>query len=195
AKGAKCLLGGELPDGRGAFYPPTVLTNVRKGMPAYDEELFGPVAAVIPVKNEDEAIATANDSSFGLGGAIITRDLARGERIAAELIDSGCVFVNEAVRSDARLPFGGIKESGDGRDVVVIDCAITVGIAGNSGGHERHEASRAIDRWLIGRGDVVENRHVGPGGDEVHRTRAQGDHGIGRRDAAWVLIVEDHVVE
>src|SRR5207249_553564 len=117
AKGAKCLLGGELPDGRGAFYPPTVLTNVRKGMPAYDEELFGPVAAVIPVKNEDEAIATANDSSFGLGGAIITRDLARGERIAAELIDSGCVFVNEAVRSDARLPFGGIKESGYGREL------------------------------------------------------------------------------
>ena len=117
AKGAKCLLGGTVPDGRGAYYPPTVLTDVRKGMPAYEEELFGPVAAVIPVKNEEEAIATANDSSFGLGGAVITRDAARGERIAAERIESGCVFVNDAVRSDPRLPFGGIKESGYGREL------------------------------------------------------------------------------
>jgi succinate-semialdehyde dehydrogenase / glutarate-semialdehyde dehydrogenase len=117
AKGAKCLLGGKIPDGNGAYYPPTVLTQVRKGMPAYEQELFGPVAAIIPVKSEDEAIATANDSSFGLGGAVITRDLARGERIAAELIDSGCVFVNENVKSDPRLPFGGIKESGYGREL------------------------------------------------------------------------------
>jgi succinate-semialdehyde dehydrogenase/glutarate-semialdehyde dehydrogenase len=117
AKGARCLLGGAIPGGRGAFYPPTVLTDVRKGMPAHDEELFGPVAAVIPVKNEDEAIAAANDSSFGLGGAVITRDLARGERIAAEQLESGCVFVNDAVRSDPRLPFGGIKESGYGREL------------------------------------------------------------------------------
>jgi succinate-semialdehyde dehydrogenase/glutarate-semialdehyde dehydrogenase len=86
-------------------------------MPAYDEELFGPVAAIIPVRDEDEAIATANDSSFGLGGAVITRDLARGERIAAEMIESGCVFVNDNVRSDPRLPFGGIKESGYGREL------------------------------------------------------------------------------
>jgi succinate-semialdehyde dehydrogenase/glutarate-semialdehyde dehydrogenase len=86
-------------------------------MPAYEEELFGPVAAVIPVKDEAEAIATANDSVFGLGAAVITRDTARGERIAAELIESGCVFVNEAVRSDARLPFGGVKESGYGREL------------------------------------------------------------------------------
>jgi len=93
------------------------LTDVRKGMPACEEELFGPVAAVIPVKNEEEAIATANDSSFGLGGAVITRDAARGERIAAERIESGCVFVNDAVRSDPRLPFGGIKESGYGREL------------------------------------------------------------------------------
>jgi succinate-semialdehyde dehydrogenase/glutarate-semialdehyde dehydrogenase len=117
AKGAKCLLGGKIPEGSGAYYPPTVLTDVTKGMPAYDEELFGPVAAVIPVRDEDEAIATANDSAFGLGGAVITRDVARGERIAAELIDSGCVFVNDNVRSDARLPFGGIKESGYGREL------------------------------------------------------------------------------
>ena len=117
AKGARCLLGGVIPEGRGAYYPPTVLTDVRAGMPAYDEELFGPVAAIIPVKHEEEAIAAANDSSFGLGAAVITRDSSRGERIAAELIESGCVFVNDAVRSDPRLPFGGIKESGYGREL------------------------------------------------------------------------------
>jgi len=117
AKGARCLLGGAIPNDRGAYYPPTVLTEVRKGMPAYDEEMFGPVAAVIPVKDEEEAIAAANDSAFGLGGAVITRDVARGERIAAERIESGCVFVNEAVRSDPRLPFGGVKESGYGREL------------------------------------------------------------------------------
>ena len=117
AKGAKCLLGGSIPPGAGAYYPPTVLSKVGKGMPAYDEELFGPVAAVIPVADEQAAITTANDSVFGLGGAVITRDLARGERIAAELIDSGCVFVNDNVRSDPRLPFGGVKESGYGREL------------------------------------------------------------------------------
>jgi succinate-semialdehyde dehydrogenase / glutarate-semialdehyde dehydrogenase len=117
AKGARCLLGGKIPDGPGAYYPPTVLTEVRKGTPAYDEELFGPVAAIIPVRDEEEAIATANDSVFGLGGAVITRDLARGERIAADLIESGCVFVNDFVRSDPRLPFGGVKESGYGREL------------------------------------------------------------------------------
>ena len=117
ARGARCLLGGKVPDDPGAYYPPTVLTDVRKGMPAYDEELFGPVAAVIPVRDEEEAIQAANDSVFGLGGAVITRDLSRGERIAAERIESGCVFVNDAVRSDPRLPFGGIKESGYGREL------------------------------------------------------------------------------
>lgn len=117
AKGAKCLLGGEIPAGPGAYYPPTVLTEVGRGMPAYDEELFGPVAAIIPVSSEEEAIAIANDSSFGLGGAVITQDAARGERIAAEFIDSGCVFVNDNVKSDPRLPFGGIKESGYGREL------------------------------------------------------------------------------
>ena len=117
AKGARCLSGGAIPPGPGAYYPPTVLTDVRKDMPAYDEELFGPVAAVIPVADEEAAIAVANDSPFGLGAAILTRDVARGERIAAERIDSGCVFVNESVRSDQRLPFGGIKESGYGREL------------------------------------------------------------------------------
>jgi succinate-semialdehyde dehydrogenase/glutarate-semialdehyde dehydrogenase len=117
AKGARCLLGGAIPDDRGAYYPPTVLTGVRKGMPAYEEELFGPVAAIIPVRDEEEAIAAANDSVFGLGAAVLTSDLARGERIAADLIESGCVFVNDSVRSDPRLPFGGIKESGYGREL------------------------------------------------------------------------------
>jgi succinate-semialdehyde dehydrogenase/glutarate-semialdehyde dehydrogenase len=117
AAGARCLLGGTIPNDPGAYYPPTVLTDVRRGMPAYKEELFGPVAAIISVKDEEEAIATASDSVFGLGGGIITRDLARGEHIAAERIESGCVFVNEAVRSDPRLPFGGVKESGYGREL------------------------------------------------------------------------------
>lgn len=116
-QGARCLLGGEVPPGPGTYYPPTVLTDVAKGMPACDEELFGPVAAVIPVRDEAQAIATANDSVFGLGGAVITRDLARGERIAAEAMECGCVFVNESVRSDPRLPFGGVKESGYGREL------------------------------------------------------------------------------
>jgi succinate-semialdehyde dehydrogenase/glutarate-semialdehyde dehydrogenase len=119
AGGARCLLGGAIPNNPGAYYPPTVLTDVRRGMPAYEEELFGPVAAIISVKDEEEAIATANDSAFGLGGGVITRDLERGEHIAAERMESGCVFVNEAVRSDPRLPFGGIKESGYGRELSV----------------------------------------------------------------------------
>jgi succinate-semialdehyde dehydrogenase/glutarate-semialdehyde dehydrogenase len=117
AKGARCLLGGKIPEGPGAYYPPTVLTDVRKGTPAYDEELFGPVAAIIPVRDEEEGIAVANESAFGLGGAVLTGDLARGERIAAERIESGCVFVNDYVRSDPRLPFGGVKESGYGREL------------------------------------------------------------------------------
>jgi succinate-semialdehyde dehydrogenase / glutarate-semialdehyde dehydrogenase len=117
SKGARLLLGGEIPEGQGAYYPPTVLTDVRPGMPAYDEELFGPVASVIAVKDEAAAIATANDSIFGLGGGVFTRDAARGEAIAAELIESGSAFVNQTVASDPRLPFGGIKESGYGREL------------------------------------------------------------------------------
>jgi succinate-semialdehyde dehydrogenase/glutarate-semialdehyde dehydrogenase len=116
-KGARCLLGGKLPDGPGAFYPPTVLTDVHKGMPAYDEETFGPVAAVISVKDEKEAIRIANDTVFGLGAAVFTRDIARGERIAATALDAGSCFVNAFVKSDPRLPFGGIKESGYGREL------------------------------------------------------------------------------
>jgi succinate-semialdehyde dehydrogenase/glutarate-semialdehyde dehydrogenase len=116
-KGAKVLCGGEIPKGEGAFYPPTVLTNVKKGMPAYDEELFGPVAAIITAEDEREAIKIANDSQFGLGGAVIGKDIARAEQIAAEEIEAGCVFVNDSVRSDPRLPFGGVKDSGYGREL------------------------------------------------------------------------------
>lgn len=116
-KGARLLLGGTIPDQKGAYYEPTVLTDVKKGMPAYDDELFGPVAAIIPVENEEEAIRVANDSVFGLGAAVFTQDLKRGEKIAEEKLEAGACFVNTFVKSDPRLPFGGIKESGYGREL------------------------------------------------------------------------------
>jgi succinate-semialdehyde dehydrogenase/glutarate-semialdehyde dehydrogenase len=116
ARGARCLLGGKVPDGEGAFYPPTVLAGVRPGMPAFDEELFGPVAALIAVDSEEEAIRVANDSPFGLGAAVFTRDVRRGEAVARRL-EAGSCFVNALVKSDPRLPFGGIKESGYGREL------------------------------------------------------------------------------
>jgi len=115
--GAVCLLGGEVPEDPGAYYPPTVLTNVAPGTPAYEEELFGPVAAIIRVGDEAEAIRVANDTFFGLGGAVFTADLQRGKRIARDEIEAGCVFVNEFVRSDPRMPFGGVKGSGYGREL------------------------------------------------------------------------------
>ncbi len=114
--GASLLLGGEIPKGDGAYYPPTVLSNVKPGMPAYDEELFGPVASIIAARDEDDAVRIANDSIFGLGGAVFTRDAARGERVARRL-EAGATFVNSFVASDPRLPFGGIKESGYGREL------------------------------------------------------------------------------
>ncbi len=117
ASGAKLALGGELPDLPGAYYPPTILTGVVKGMPAYSEEIFGPVATVIKASSEEEAIAVANDTVFGLGAAVFTSDVARGERIAAEGLEAGCCFVNALVASDPRLPFGGIKTSGFGREL------------------------------------------------------------------------------
>lgn len=119
AKGARVLAGGEKPPGPGAFYPPTVLTGVRKGMPVYDEETFGPVAAIIEAKDEADAVRLANDSVFGLGAAVFTADRARGERVAREL-EAGACFVNAFVRSDPRLPFGGIKQSGYGRELGVF---------------------------------------------------------------------------
>ena len=117
AKGAICLLGGEIPNGEGAFYPPTILTNVTKGMPAFDEELFGPVFAIIAAESTEQAVEMANDSDFGLGGAIFTKNEKLGESLARNEIQAGSVFVNQSVKSDTRLPFGGIKQSGYGREL------------------------------------------------------------------------------
>ena len=119
-RGAVRALGGTIPPGPGAFYPPTVLTDVRPGMPAYDEEVFGPVAAIIEAEDEADASRSANDSPFGLGAAVFTRDRVRGERIAAEEFEAGACFVNTFVRSDPRLPFGGVKESGYGRELAAF---------------------------------------------------------------------------
>jgi len=115
--GAKIALGGELPSGKGYFYPATVLTDVKKGCPAYDEEVFGPVAAIINAEDEQEAINIANDTKFGLGAAIFSKDIEKAEYIAKNIIQSGTCCVNDFVKSDPRLPFGGTKASGYGREL------------------------------------------------------------------------------
>jgi len=115
--GATLSLGGHIPEGNGAYYPPTILENVSPGMPVYEDEIFVPVASVIKVKNETEAIRVANDTRFGLGACVFTQDIKRGERIAKEEIEAGSCFVNQGVKSDPRLPFGGIKTSGYGREL------------------------------------------------------------------------------
>jgi succinate-semialdehyde dehydrogenase/glutarate-semialdehyde dehydrogenase len=118
--GAKVLTGGNIPEGKGAFYPPTVLVNIQSEMPAYKEELFGPVASLIKAKDETDAIRIANDTMFGLGAAVFTQNTVRGERIAREELNAGNCFVNDSVKSDPRLPFGGVKESGYGRELSEI---------------------------------------------------------------------------
>jgi succinate-semialdehyde dehydrogenase/glutarate-semialdehyde dehydrogenase len=120
AKGATLLLGGFIPEGDAALYPPTVLENVTPEMPAYHEELFGPVAVLYRFKTEEEAIRIANDTVFGLGAGVFTSDLAKGKLLAEKGLEAGCVFVNDFVKSDPRLPFGGIKESGYGRELSVL---------------------------------------------------------------------------
>ena len=115
--GATILLGGYIPDGAAAFYPPTVLENVIPGMPAYHEELFGPVAVLFRFKTEEEAIQIANDTVFGLGAGIFTADVEKAKVLAEKGLIAGSVFINDFVKSDPRLPFGGIKESGYGREL------------------------------------------------------------------------------
>ncbi|HEX9364172.1 MAG TPA: NAD-dependent succinate-semialdehyde dehydrogenase [Candidatus Dormibacteraeota bacterium] len=114
--GAQAVVGGKRIQGDGYYYEPTVLTKVKPGMPAYDEETFGPVAAVIRVKDAGDALRVANDTNFGLGSNIWTRDVERGKRLA-EKVEAGLVFINGMVASDARLPFGGVKRSGYGREL------------------------------------------------------------------------------
>ncbi len=120
AMGAAVILGGYIPEGEAAFYPPTVLENVTPGMPAYQEELFGPVAVLYRFKTVEEAILIANDTVFGLGAGIFTADLSKGKMLAEKGLEAGCVFINDFVKSDPRLPFGGIKESGYGRELSAI---------------------------------------------------------------------------
>jgi succinate-semialdehyde dehydrogenase / glutarate-semialdehyde dehydrogenase len=115
-RGARVLLGGTLPRGRGFYYPATVLTDVRPGMPVFDEETFGPVAAIIPARDEADAVTLANTSVYGLGAAIFTRSRARARKLVPQL-QAGCVFVNDFVRSSPELPFGGVKQSGYGREL------------------------------------------------------------------------------
>jgi len=115
--GAKLKLGGKLPQVKGSYYPITVLVDVKPGMPAFDDEIFGPVFSIIKAKNDRDAIRLANKSKFGLGSAIFTSNIERGEKIANEKIQSGLCFVNDYVKSDPRLPFGGIKSSGYGREL------------------------------------------------------------------------------
>ena len=120
AMGASVLLGGHVPEGKAAFYPPTVLENVLPGMPAYHEELFGPVAVLYRFETEEEAIRIANDTVFGLGAGVFTADISKGKKMAEKGLEAGCVFVNDFVKSDPRLPFGGIKESGYGRELAAV---------------------------------------------------------------------------
>lgn len=115
--GARLVMGGEMPEGDGAFYPPTLLADVEEGMAVYHEETFGPVAAVIAAADVDDAVRIANDTEFGLGAAVFTSDLELGEQIARDRLQAGACFVNAFVASDPRLPFGGIKMSGYGREL------------------------------------------------------------------------------
>jgi succinate-semialdehyde dehydrogenase/glutarate-semialdehyde dehydrogenase len=144
AAGARLLTGGVAPDQPGAWYPATVLAGVKPGMPAYDEEVFGPVAAIIEAEDEADAIRIANSSEYGLGSGVLTRDTARGERIAVEELEAGMSFVNQNVRSDPRLPFGGVKHSGYGRELTAFGIREFVNIKSvlvHDSGSEPHRGS------------------------------------------------------
>jgi succinate-semialdehyde dehydrogenase / glutarate-semialdehyde dehydrogenase len=116
AKGAKVLCGGEAPDRKGAYYPATVLADVTPGMPAYDDEIFGPVAAVIRAKDDADAMRIANDSRYGLGGGIFSRDEERALKLVRDHFDTGMVRINSFGAADPNMPFGGVKDSGYGRE-------------------------------------------------------------------------------
>jgi succinate-semialdehyde dehydrogenase/glutarate-semialdehyde dehydrogenase len=116
-KGARCILGGKIPDKKGAWYPATVLKEVTPGMPVFDEETFGPVAALIRAKDEQDAVRLANNTVFGLGAAVFSEDVEHATQIAEKQINAGCCFVNDFVKSDPRMPFGGVGMSGFGREL------------------------------------------------------------------------------
>ncbi len=116
SKGATISVGGKLPEGKGSFYPATILENVEKGQPAYDDELFGPVASLIRAKDQDDAMRIANDSRYGLGGAIFSKDEDKAIRLANEQFDTGMVYINGYGLANPALPFGGVKNSGHGRE-------------------------------------------------------------------------------
>ena len=116
-EGASILLGASIPESKGAYYPPTLLEKIDASNIAYREELFGPICVLIKVKDEEEAILVANDSAFGLGAALFTQDIKKGKRLIIESLDAGAVFLNEFVKSDPRIAFGGIKKSGYGREM------------------------------------------------------------------------------
>ena len=117
--GAVLILGGSIPEIKGAFYPITLLADVKPGMVAFDEEIFGPVFSLIMAEDEDHAINLANNTPFGLGAAIFTENIEKGKDIAKNQIEAGVCFVNDFVKSDPRLPFGGVKESGYGRELSI----------------------------------------------------------------------------
>jgi acyl-CoA reductase-like NAD-dependent aldehyde dehydrogenase len=137
-KGAKVLAGGKKLEKKGFFYAPTVLTNVKPDMKIVTEEVFAPVAPIMVVNSDEEAINIANSTPFGLGGSIWTKDLKRGEEIARQ-IDSGAVFVNNITKSDPRMPFGGVKKSGIGRELSKYGLKEFLNVKGlNIYEHEEH---------------------------------------------------------
>ncbi|MBZ9729447.1 NAD-dependent succinate-semialdehyde dehydrogenase [Salegentibacter sp. JZCK2] len=115
-KGAAVLCGGEIPEGEGYYYPATILANVKPGQPAYDDELFGPVASLIKAKDDEDAMRIANDSRFGLGGGIFSEDVDKAVELASKYFDTGMVFINSFGLAQPNMPFGGVKNSGYGRE-------------------------------------------------------------------------------
>jgi succinate-semialdehyde dehydrogenase/glutarate-semialdehyde dehydrogenase len=115
-KGAKVLCGGEVPDRTGAYYPATVLSDLKPGMPAFDDEIFGPVASIIRAKDDEDAMRLANDSRYGLGGGIFSKDEDRALKLAREHFDTGMIRINSFGAADPNMPFGGVKDSGYGRE-------------------------------------------------------------------------------